>query len=157
VTEFEVEAEEVRILRLQPGDALVLRFVREISAERARRIKTLMSDQFPGNKILVLSGEVELTVLREEDHEPSTRSGQEGQTPLTSYIDLIDWLKTRGYAQTTGEARRIILARRVRSESHPLGVRKVSQLSAQGKVEDVEVVDPYVPAELRPTLRVEPK
>jgi hypothetical protein len=76
---------------------------------------------------------------------------------LTSYIDLIDWLKTRGYAQTTGEARRIILARRVRSESHPLGVRKVSQLSAQGKVEDVEVVDPYVPAELRPTLRVEPK
>jgi hypothetical protein len=81
VTEFAVEAEEVRILRLQPGDALVLRFVREISAERARRIKTLMSDQFPGNKILVLSGEVELTVLREEDHEPSTRSGQEGQTP----------------------------------------------------------------------------
>lgn len=75
------------------------------------------------------------------------------RTP-TPYIDLIDWLKTRGYAQTTGEAKRLILARKVMSESHPLGVRKVPQLRPDGKIEDVEVVDPYVPASVRDTLRV---
>ncbi len=72
---------------------------------------------------------------------------------LPAHIDLIDWLKTRGYAQTTGEARKIILDRHVRSESHVLGIKKIPTLVGD-KVEDVDIVVPYVPAELRSTLRV---
>jgi hypothetical protein len=71
-----------------------------------------------------------------------------------AYIDLVDWLQTRGYADTAGQARKIILARRVKSESHVLGIVKMPQLVGN-KVEDVDTVDQYVPARLRATLHVE--
>lgn len=72
------------------------------------------------------------------------------------YIDLVDWLQTRGHADTAGQARKIILARRVKSESHVLGIVKMPQLVGN-KVEDVDTVQPLVPASLRPTLHVAAK
>lgn len=74
------------------------------------------------------------------------------QTPPT-FIDLIQWLKLHGHAQTTGEAKRLILAKRVKSESHVLGIEKQPQIVGN-KVEEIDVVNPYVPAHVRPTLRV---
>jgi hypothetical protein len=46
------------------------------------------------------------------------------RTP-TAYIDLIQWLKDRDYAQTTGEATRLILAEKVRVDSHAVGFFKI--------------------------------
>ena len=77
------------------------------------------------------------------------------RTPDT-YIDLVDWLRTRGYADTAGQARAIILARRVKSESHVLGIAKMPTLVGN-KVEDVDTVVPLVPAKLRSTLHVVPE
>lgn len=84
-------------------------------------------------------------------------------TPKT-YIDLIDWLKTRGHAQTTGQAKQILLDGRVKSESHVLGREKtlmpVELTIAQRvagvtpKMEERFVVAPLVDARLRSTLRV---
>lgn len=87
------------------------------------------------------------------------------RTSPPAYIDLVQWLKDRRYAQTTGEAERIILAGRVKSESHTLGIYKVekpklSKLQVRlGQVEaleteTVDAVDRYVPARLRGTITV---
>lgn len=40
-------------------------------------------------------------------------------------IDLIDWLKTRNYAQTTGEAVCLLLDGKVRVESHVVGRTRI--------------------------------
>jgi hypothetical protein len=94
----------------------------------------------------------------------------ERQTPETG-INLIHWLKDRRYARTTGEAKRLILAKRVVSESHPLGIGKepkvvqedgspiprFGKIEGQVKVEMVDAVDPIVPASVRGTLRVLPE
>lgn len=42
-----------------------------------------------------------------------------------AHIDLIDWLKTRGYANTTGAAVRLLLDGKVRVESHIVGRQKL--------------------------------
>jgi hypothetical protein len=73
---------------------------------------------------------------------------------LPAYIDLIQWLKLRRYAQTTGQAEDIILAGLVVSESHTLGIAEVDVRSPDGKLQKREVVAPLVPAERRDTLRV---
>lgn len=69
------------------------------------------------------------------------------------YIDLVRWLKDRGHAQTTGQANKIILAGRVRSESHKLGIMPVPYMGADGEVIVQNVVAPHVPAVFRKTLR----
>ena len=88
------------------------------------------------------------------------------RTPET-FIDLVAWLKLHGYANTTGEANRIILARRVKSESHVLGVTKASvpKQGARLKVaigreltdddfEERDVVERLVPARLGGSIYV---
>jgi hypothetical protein len=71
------------------------------------------------------------------------------------WIDLIHYLKLHRHAQTTGEAKKIILAGRVKADSHTLGIKRVPML-VKGKAEDVDVVDPYVPARLRASITVLP-
>ena len=86
---------------------------------------------------------------------------------LPAHIDLVQWLKMHGYASTTGEAEKIILARRVKSESHVLGVVKgrAPKASAQLKImlgreltdddfEESDVVERYVPARLATSIYV---
>lgn len=43
--------------------------------------------------------------------------------PLPAYIDLVTWLKDRGYAQTTGQAKAMLLAGRVRVAANAVGRR----------------------------------
>lgn len=62
------------------------------------------------------------------------------QTP-TCYINLIEWLVDRGYADTTGQAQELIKDGRVMAESHPLGLRD-------------DLVSPLVPASLRAEIYV---
>jgi hypothetical protein len=73
------------------------------------------------------------------------------QTP-TAYIDLIEWLRSRGHADTAGAARRLIKSGRVQSESHPLGRNEVQSSTIFG----VERLfgNPRVPASMRDTIVV---
>lgn len=82
-------------------------------------------------------------------------------TPET-FIDPVQWLKDRGYAPTSGEARRMVLAGRLMSESHKVGIKQVPQVNergtdfvrgSDGKPVMIDVVG-LVPATLRSTLRV---
>lgn len=65
-------------------------------------------------------------------------------------IDLVQWLKDRGHAQTTGQAERLILDGRVRSESHPLGRMHTPTLSDPDK----HIVMRLVSASVRDTIEV---
>lgn len=44
---------------------------------------------------------------------------------IPAKIDLVQYLKLRGYAQTTGEALRLIADDRVKIDSHPVKTRAV--------------------------------
>jgi hypothetical protein len=80
---------------------------------------------------------------------------QAGST-VPHHIDLIHYLKIRRIAQTTGHAEHIILAGRVVANSHKLGIVTVSMLK-DGKVQDVPMVQPLVPASLRSDIMILPE
>lgn len=69
-------------------------------------------------------------------------------------FDLVQWLKDRRYAQTTGEANRLILNKRVRSGSHVIGIEIIDQPNALGEMEKVEIVQRYQPARYKQDLIV---
>lgn len=77
------------------------------------------------------------------------------RTPLPAYIDLIRWLKDRRHANTTGEALRLLVDGKVRSESHVVGRRKHSFTGPDGEVHERWEPVQFVPANLRDTLRFE--
>jgi ribosome-associated protein YbcJ (S4-like RNA binding protein) len=88
------------------------------------------------------------------------------RTPLTRYIDLVQWLKDRRYAQTTGEAERLMTDGKVKTDAHIIGRERVSmapEQTAWEKLTDAPQKDPeivwfprrYIRAEFRDTLRVE--
>lgn len=76
--------------------------------------------------------------------------------PLPSYIDLVRWLVDRGHAKTRREARAVILAGRVKANSHTLGVGEQPYLTPDGKVKTRKVVFPHVPADLGGDIIVSP-
>lgn len=87
------------------------------------------------------------------------------QTPI-AFIDLVDWLKTRGHAQTTGEARELLVDGKVRVGSHAVGRQKalvstpISALAELRGDKPPEPVEKWVPAQLvraefRPDLIVQ--
>lgn len=91
---------------------------------------------------------------REKKIRALRRALRKGRLPAK--IDLVHWLKLHGHAQTSGEARRLLLSGRVKSESHPLGVRIVDIFNDDGKLDHKQkVLDQFVPAKLRSTIRVE--
>lgn len=71
-----------------------------------------------------------------------------------AFLDLVQWLKDHRYAQTTGQANRLILAGKVRHGSHVIGIRKVDSQEPTGEVVQVDTVYPYVPSEWRGELIV---
>lgn len=83
---------------------------------------------------------------------------------LPAYFDVVQWLINRKHAKTRKEAEQIILAKRVRSGSHTIGVetREVfTPLTAlqiargvEPKLEEKEVVQTYVPVNVRDQLIV---
>jgi hypothetical protein len=83
--------------------------------------------------------------------------------PLAAYLDLFKWLREHGpegsyksYADTNGQARSIVLAGRVKSESHTVGLeRDVPVQYPSGEVRTEDVVHRCVPIALKENLRVE--
>lgn len=71
------------------------------------------------------------------------------RTP-TAYLDLIDWLETHGYADTAGQARTIILAGRVKRDSHTLGIATITMPDGS----EHKMAERYVPAENRKYITV---
>jgi hypothetical protein len=101
-------------------------------------------------------------VLRKRAHK--LRKALRSELPAS--LDLVQFLKLRGYASTTGEAEKIILAGRVVSESHKLGIKEVTRPKKMSQAqivagqapepETVDVVDRMVSAKLRDTIEVRP-
>ncbi len=83
---------------------------------------------------------------------------------MPARIDLVQWLIDRGHATTKRAARDLILARKVKSESHVLGIAVEDvptktvymdiALGREPQMERKEVVAPYVDARLRNTIVV---
>lgn len=87
------------------------------------------------------------------------------QTPI-AYIDLVDWLKTRGYAQTSGKARELLTDGKVRVGSHAVGRKRAlvapptSALAELRGAPAPEPIEKWIPAQLvraefRSELRVQ--
>lgn len=70
-----------------------------------------------------------------------------------AFLDIINWLEFHGYADTAGQARKIILDKRLRSESHVIGLVKAWDPLLKKNVDVIERLQPN-PAQLRRTLRV---
>ena len=73
--------------------------------------------------------------------------------PMAAHIDLVHWLRLRGYADTAGAARKMLEEGRVRSGANPVGRMQVKV--QRGQMETVEyVASPLIDASLRNTLYV---
>jgi hypothetical protein len=70
-----------------------------------------------------------------------------------AHIDLIDWLKTRGYAQTTGAAVRMLIDGKVRVDSHVVGRNEVPDPFKKDK--KVWGIAPLIPAHHRDRIVVD--
>jgi hypothetical protein len=85
------------------------------------------------------------------------RALRKGCIPV--YVDLVQWLRDRGEAQTAGAARKLIGERRVKSESHVLGFRFVerdllNEESGKREPTQVEIYDARVPSQFMGAARV---
>jgi hypothetical protein len=67
---------------------------------------------------------------------------------LPRYIDLVQWLVDHGHATTKKQARELIWADHVLSESHPLGKAVITETDDNGKEHKYQVFQPFVPADL---------
>lgn len=58
--------EEVRILRLQPGDEIVVKVTdRGVSTDDLQRIKSAAEELWPDNRVIVLHDGIDIEVIRE--------------------------------------------------------------------------------------------
>lgn len=74
---------------------------------------------------------------------------------LPACIDLVDWLIERGHAQTVGAAHKLIMAERVKVDSHPIGVHTLTLPGPDGEPKPTKMVYCRVPADMRDRLTVE--
>lgn len=84
--------------------------------------------------------------------------------PLPAYFDLVEHLTSRGHARSRREARELILAKKVKSESHVLGITQqmvpdktslIDFLAGRPtKMVQKDVVAPLVDTKLRKSLTV---
>lgn len=70
-----------------------------------------------------------------------------------AFFDLVQWLRDRGYGTTNKECRALILAGRVKADSHTLGLGKAVHWTGE-KFEEVPAVYPHVPVALRDRIIV---
>ena len=70
------------------------------------------------------------------------------------YINLVDWLQTRGHAQTAGGARKLLIEGKVTKGSHSIGRMAVPIVDAEGDSEEVFLPAPIVPADWRSEILV---
>lgn len=57
------EIEEVRRISLKPGDVLLVRVDREISAAEAQQIKDIVQPKFPANEVLIADQRADFEVI----------------------------------------------------------------------------------------------
>lgn len=74
---------------------------------------------------------------------------QLARQPLPAYINLIEWLQDHRHAQTAGAARKLLLAGRVKVDSHPVG-----RMPVPGGSSDEFLLSPYTAAENRSRIMV---
>lgn len=70
---------------------------------------------------------------------------------LPAFLDLTAWLQDRGYAQTGGGARKLMIDGKIRVDSHTIGNGRA--LNPLTKKEET-VADPIVPADFRDRIQV---
>ncbi len=58
-----IEIEDIKKINVNPGDVIVIRANRKISAESAFRINQFVIGALPDNKVIILDGDLELSVL----------------------------------------------------------------------------------------------
>jgi hypothetical protein len=58
---------EAKILRLEPGDIIALRVADELSPDQAKLLQEAGKAAFPGHDVAVLSGGIDLVVVREPE------------------------------------------------------------------------------------------
>jgi hypothetical protein len=63
----EAEYESVRILRLQPGDVIVVRIADRIDKPAAEAIRDDLKPKFPDHEVLVLGPDADLEIVRDGD------------------------------------------------------------------------------------------
>lgn len=68
------------------------------------------------------------------------------------WFDLAQWLQDHKHASTRKEAKTIILAEKVKSDSHVVGVEQISGPHIKGKA--MKIVNTTVPLELKDRLMV---
>lgn len=80
------------------------------------------------------------------------------RSSLPTYFDLWQWLIDHGHAKSRREAKELILAERVKSESHTLGVSEqmvaTSVLLGGVKMEKKKVADRYISTDYRKDMVV---
>lgn len=61
-----LEAAEVRILRLQPGDEIVLKVgERHMDEDALRRLKATAEERWPGYRVTVLHSTIDMEIVRQ--------------------------------------------------------------------------------------------
>lgn len=68
--ELDSTFEHVQVLRLEPGDTLVLKTPRALTADQADRIRQQLEARFPGYPALVISGDMDLSVIEQQAADP---------------------------------------------------------------------------------------
>ena len=61
-----MDIEEIRILKVRPGDTLVVRTNSVLSLEQVEKMKSHFQSIAPGTPVVVLDREMSLDILREE-------------------------------------------------------------------------------------------
>lgn len=65
---IEIKLPDLSRVALEPGDTLLLRCVGQLSEAQVRLIQLRLTQAFPGNKIVMISSQVELSVVRPLSH-----------------------------------------------------------------------------------------
>lgn len=60
------ELESVKMMRLQPGDTIVVESGVHLTADQAAKLRSQAEEQFPGYHVVVLTGGATLSVVHPE-------------------------------------------------------------------------------------------
>jgi hypothetical protein len=57
--------EEIDVLRLEPGDSLVLTAKERLSIKQMNEIRDKFAELYPGHRVIILTAGMELSIVRE--------------------------------------------------------------------------------------------
>jgi hypothetical protein len=61
------EIQEVRVLRVQPGDRLILTSPVRLTAPDVKRIREQFAGRYPDNEVILFDGGADLHILRKDE------------------------------------------------------------------------------------------